>query len=110
MYFFHLGYNVEVGSIQEVAALHIYKKRRTIDILKVIADVQAAAGIDKKELRKTCETFLDEVMPELKGLREDSDERMQRILEEESHKVYSAKTSGVGQRAIVPGRKKWRRR
>lgn len=111
MYFFHLGYPVERGSIQEDAALRLYKKRRIIDVMKVIVDVQAAAGVGKKDLRKTCEAFMEEALPELKGLRENSDSRMSRVLEEESGKVYSIKKSDLSERISPrPGRKKWRRR
>lgn len=80
-------------------------------MLKVVIDVQATAGGDnKKELRKSCEAFLDEVMPELKGLRESSDAKMSKILDEESAKVYSIKPSKMAKgRSPVSGRKKWRR-
>jgi hypothetical protein len=110
MYFFHLGYPVERGSIQEIAALHVYRKRRIIDVLKVIVDVKAAAGGDKKDLRKTCEAFLDEAMPELKGLREASDKKMSQILEAETQKTYSIRKSEMAGRIAPSGRKKWRRR
>jgi len=111
MYFFHLGYPVDVGSVQEIAALQVYKKKRIIEVLKVVIDVQSMAGGDKKELRKSCEAFLDETMPELKGLRAASDKKMNALMEEESDKVYSVKTSSaLGRMKPLSGRTKWRRR
>ena len=110
MYFFHLGYHVEVGSVQEIAALQVYKKKRIIEVLKVVVDVQSMAGGNKKELRKSCDAFLDEAMPELKGLREASDKKMNAILEEEGEKVYSVRTASVAKGpSPFTSRKKWRR-
>lgn len=80
-------------------------------MLKVVIDVQAMAGGDnKKELRKTCETFLDEIMPELKGLRKENEDKMSKILEEENDKTYLVQHAGIAKRiSPLPGRKKWRR-
>jgi len=111
MYFFHLGYPVDVGSVQEIAALQVYKKKRIIEVLKVVIDVQSMASGDKKELRKSCEAFLDETMPELKGLREVSEKKMAALIEEESGKVYSVQKSQLGRiMSQGSGRNKWRRR
>ncbi len=81
-----------------------FRKRRQIDLLKVL--VQAAAAMGNQEaLGKYYEDLLEAVDPEIKEIRRARRERDLKLVEEESQKEYIARDA----RPQKPKRKRHRR-
>ena len=97
---------LEYGSLQEAAAILTFRKRRNIDLLKVLVQAAAAMG-DQDNLKKYYDELLIAADPEIKELRAARTERDKNLLNEEMEKEYLV--LGHGSRPSKPNALKKRR-
>lgn len=84
---------LEYGSYQEAAAVLAWRRRRNIDLLKVLVSAAAAMG-DADSLRKYYDQLVEAAEPEMAEIKRRRDAENVALLESETQKEYSIKPDG----------------
>lgn len=81
---------MEYGSHQEVAAVLAWRRRRNIDLLKVLVGAAAAMG-DSESLRKYYDQLIEAAEPEMAEIKRKREAKNLALLESETKKEYVAR-------------------